>query len=126
MNMLSPKPVIAHVVRTWRVLPGMTFSLTEDAEGRLWIAESCPAGTHFWTVAQAAELIGGARTRRALTAAIRAGRRLEQERLQPVPLDARRGRMPHATPLQREQAEKLVRQKIEARPISGARPLTLA
>ena len=31
----------------------MTFALVEDVEKRLWVVESCPAGTQFWTVAQA-------------------------------------------------------------------------
>ena len=77
MSLLSPKPVIARVVRTWRVHPGMTFALVEDVERHLWIVEPCPAGTHFWTVAQAAELPQGARTRHALQQAIREGRQLE-------------------------------------------------
>jgi hypothetical protein len=55
----------------------MTFALVEDIEQHVWIVESCPAGTQFWTIAQAAELPQGTRTRSALQAAVREGRRLE-------------------------------------------------
>lgn len=78
MNSLSPKPIIAQVVRTWRVPPGLTFALVKDIEGCVWVVESCPAGTHFWTVAQAADLPQGARTRAALREIVREGRKLEQ------------------------------------------------
>ncbi len=74
MSQISPKPVIANVIRVWEVPPGMTFSLIEDVERRVWIMESCPAGTHFWTVAQAAELPQGARTGAALQEILSAAR----------------------------------------------------
>jgi hypothetical protein len=77
MSTLSPKPVIARTLRTWRVHPGMTFALVEDIEQRVWIVESCPAGTQFWTIAQAAELPQGTRTRSVLQEAIRVGRKRE-------------------------------------------------
>jgi hypothetical protein len=48
----------------------MTYAVVEDIDGRLWIEESCPVGTHYWTVEQAAALPAGARTRRALEEAI--------------------------------------------------------
>src|SRR5690349_15201324 len=74
MSQISPKPVIAKVVRAWNVSPGMTFSLIEDVERRVWIMESCPVGTHFWTVEQAAELPQGARTGAALREIVSAAR----------------------------------------------------
>jgi hypothetical protein len=63
MSLLSPKPIIARVVREWRVSPGMTFALALDVENRVWVTQSCPAGTQFWTVTQAAHLLCGPRTR---------------------------------------------------------------
>ena len=48
----------------------MTYAVVEDIDGRLWIEESCPVGTHYWTVEQAAALPAGIRTRRALDEAI--------------------------------------------------------
>lgn len=79
MSSLSPKPIIAHVYRRWRVPPGLTFALVQDVERRIWVVESCPVGTQFWTVEQAAQLPQGLRTRRVLQEAIRAGRRLEAQ-----------------------------------------------
>jgi hypothetical protein len=87
MSRISPKPVINQMVRAWRVQPGMTFAVVEDIEGNTWIVESCPAGTHFWTVAQAAELNPGLRTRRALQEAILVGReRAELNRIPSLPV----------------------------------------
>jgi hypothetical protein len=80
MKPISPKPIIARVVRTWCIPPGLTFALVEDVERQFWVVESCPVGTHFWTVAQAAQLPRGARTRRVLEEVIRAGQRLAQTR----------------------------------------------
>ena len=54
MKTMSPKPIIARVFRRWSVPPGLTFALVQDVEQQLWIVESCPVGTQFWTVAQAA------------------------------------------------------------------------
>src|SRR5689334_964981 len=89
MTQISPKPIIARTVQTWRVPPGMTFALVEDVEHCIWIVESCPAGTHFWTVAQAEQLPQGARTRDALQAALRAARALEREKAQHKPATRR-------------------------------------
>lgn len=82
MSEISPKPVIANVIRVWDVPPGMTFSLVEDAERRIWIMEACPVGTHFWSVEQAAELPQGARTGSALREIISAAHQhIEAQRL---------------------------------------------
>jgi hypothetical protein len=81
MSSVSPKPIIAQVARRWQISPGLTFALVRDVEGRVWIVQSCPAGTQFWTVAQAAQLPRGAQTRQALCEAVQAGRRLEQRSL---------------------------------------------
>ncbi len=87
MSLLSPKPIIAHVVRPWRVPPGLTYALVQDVQKRVWIVESCPAGTHFWTLEQAAQLPQGARTRRALQEALRLGQEWEQQsRPAPAPV----------------------------------------
>ena len=80
MKTMSPKPIIARVLRSWSVPPGLTFALVQDVEKQVWVVESCPVGTHFWTVAQAAELPRGARTRRVLEEVVRLGQRLEQAR----------------------------------------------
>jgi hypothetical protein len=79
MSLMSPKPIIAHVHRTWRVPPGMTYAVVEDVESRVWVVESCPAGTHFWTVDQTLRLPQGAKTRRVLQEVIREGRRREEK-----------------------------------------------
>lgn len=85
MSLLSPKPIISQVHRTWSVSPGMTFALVEDEERVLWVEESCPAGTHFWSLEQATVLPLGDRTRPVVAEAVLEGRRIEQARQhQPV------------------------------------------
>jgi hypothetical protein len=79
MSRIAPKPIIADVLQTWRVPQGMVYSLVADVEQNVWIVESCPAGTHFWTVEQATQLPQGSRTRAALQEAVRLGRLLEKE-----------------------------------------------
>ena len=56
MSRIAPKPIVSQIVRTWDVPPAMSFAVVEDIEGRFWIEKSCPVGTHYWTVQQAAEL----------------------------------------------------------------------
>ncbi len=79
MSRVAPKPIIAEVLRTWRVSPGMIYSLVADIERNVWIVETCPAGTQFWTLHQAAQLPQGSRTRAALQEALQEGRLLERE-----------------------------------------------
>ncbi len=79
MSRIAPKPIIADVLQTWRVPQGMIYSLVADVEQNVWIVETCPAGTHFWTVEQAAQLPQGSRTRATLQEAVRQGRLLEKE-----------------------------------------------
>lgn len=79
MSSIAPKPIIKDALQTWRVMPGMTYALVLDIEQNIWIVESCPAGTQFWTVEQAAQLSHGSRTRAALQEAVRAGRLLAKE-----------------------------------------------
>ena len=74
MNRIAPKPIIARVVKTWRVPPGMTYALVEDMEQSVWVVQSCPAGTQFWTVAQAESLPSGRYTRKPLREAIIMGK----------------------------------------------------
>jgi hypothetical protein len=121
MTQISPKPIISRTVQTWRVSPGMTFALVEDVEHRVWIVESCPAGTHFWTLAQAQQLPQGARTREALKAAIQAGRELEREAeaRKPARKPARREALPsydiptrYALPLDRQRRTTRARQTV--------------
>jgi hypothetical protein len=52
----------------------LTFALVQDMEQRFWVVETCPAGTHVWTLDQAADLATGTRTRQALREIIREGR----------------------------------------------------
>ena len=88
MSLLSPKPIIARVYRSWRILPGFMLALVEDLERCLWVVESCPAGTQCWTMAQASTLILGPRTHHALAEAVNMGRRIEQARLsRPLPVE---------------------------------------
>lgn len=77
---MFPKPAIDRIVSTWTVEPGMEFALVIDVDRRVWIRQSCPVGTHFWTVGQAAELAFGIGAGAALLEAIRAGQRLEASR----------------------------------------------
>ncbi len=77
MRTLSPKPLIAEILQTWRIAPGMSFALISDVERRLWVQESCPVGSHFWTLEQADELVLGDRTQGALRELITAGREYE-------------------------------------------------
>ncbi len=78
MSRIAPKPIIARVLKTWRVLPGMTFALVEDMEQSVWVVESCPAGTQFWTVEQAANLPQGRHTGHPLKAAVALGKTHEK------------------------------------------------
>lgn len=78
MSRIAPKPIIARVIKTWKVLPGMTFALVEDMEQSVWIVESCPAGTQFWTVEQSQNLPQGRHTGHALKAAIALGKTHER------------------------------------------------
>jgi hypothetical protein len=70
------RPVIARVFKIWEAPPGLTYALVADVERNLWVVESCPAGTHLWTLAQAAELPRGRHTRGPLDCAVRMGRTL--------------------------------------------------
>jgi hypothetical protein len=76
VSRLSPKPIIAHVAQTWDVPPGMKIALVEDIERCVWVVESCPVGTHFWTLAQAQSLPQTGRVGQALRAAVAAGHQL--------------------------------------------------
>jgi hypothetical protein len=78
MNSNDGRPIVARVIRKWEVPPGLTYALVVDVEGSVWVVEACPAGTHFWTLARAAELPRGDRTRSALNAAVRLGRTLQR------------------------------------------------
>ena len=87
MSRISPKPMMMQTIRRWDVQPGMTYAVTEDTDGRLWIEESCPVGTHYWTVEQAAELPGGFRTQHALQEAVSlAWERLSLDQLPTLPV----------------------------------------
>ena len=88
MNALSPKPLIAEVLQSWRIAPGMTFSLISDVERQLWVQESCPIGSHFWTLQQAESLIVGERTGTALKELISVGHEyVERHRIELAQLD---------------------------------------
>lgn len=78
MSRISPKPIIARVAETWRVAPGMTFAVVEDMEQNVWIVQSCPAGTQFWTTEQFADLPQGRATRKVMQAALALGRSTER------------------------------------------------
>ena len=84
MRPFSPRPVIVRVHHTWSITPGMSFSVVEDIERKVWIVESCPAGAQYWNLAQASMLTGGDKTGDPLEAAIVAGSVLQNR------LDARR------------------------------------
>jgi hypothetical protein len=82
--MVTPKPIIAQVLRTLRVPPGMVYALVADLEQNIWVVESCPAGTRFWTLEQAAELSHGPRTHRALQEILNLGRETQRRKQAPV------------------------------------------
>ena len=102
MSRIAPKPVISQVVRTWDVQPGMTFAVVEDIDGRIWIQESCPVGTQYWTVEQAAELPEGQRTQRALQEAVALG--CERLSLYQLPKLPTLGSDAHAAPVRSRRA----------------------
>jgi hypothetical protein len=79
MRLRLPKPIISRTHRTWRIPPGMIFALVEDVEHKLWVVESCPAGTQFWTLEQASELELGTRTQGTLQEAVALGRQMQAE-----------------------------------------------
>lgn len=81
MSRITPKPIIARVAQTWEAGMGMKIALVEDMERNVWVVESCPAGTHFWTLAQAQDLIHGGRTGQALRTAVTMGRALNASAL---------------------------------------------
>jgi len=114
MKTMSPQPVIARVLRRWSVPPGLTFALVQDVEKQVWVVESCPVGTHFWTVAQAAELPRGARTRRALEEIVRLGQRLDQ---------AWNARQAAALPRSISRASAAPEVLLNRAPVESARPL---
>jgi hypothetical protein len=82
--MATPKPIIAQVLRTLRVPPGMIYALVADMEQNLWVVESCPAGTRFWTLEQAADLSQGPRTHRALQEILNLGRTMQRRKQEEV------------------------------------------
>ena len=84
-TLTAPKPIIAETVQTWRVAPGMIYALVRDIEKNVWIVESCPAGTHFWTLAQAANLPAGRSSRTAIQSALRAAESLTAAEMPSVP-----------------------------------------
>jgi hypothetical protein len=55
----------------------MSFSVAQDIEDRVWIVETCPAGTQFWSISQAGMLTGGEKTGDPLESAIALGRSLQ-------------------------------------------------
>ncbi len=116
-RMVSSKPIINQVLRSLRVPPGMTYALVEDIERKLWVVESCPAGTHFWTLEQAAELPQGPRTHRALSEILNLGRetmRLNQRAVV---------RVPTAAPLRPVAEQSRERSGSRRQRIESARPL---
>ena len=86
MSKLAPKPIIASVIQTWNVDPGMKIALVEDLECQTWIVESCPAGTHFWTPVQARSLSHTGRVGAAIRAALSTVNKLPSAAKQVQPL----------------------------------------
>lgn len=99
MTEIATKPILAQTLRTWRVEPGMIYAVGVDAEGKTWVVESCPVGTHYWTVSQAMQLPFGSRTRTALREAIALAK--EREQLDTLPGLPNLG-FSETLPLQRE------------------------
>jgi hypothetical protein len=114
MKTMSPQPIIARVLRRWSVPPGLTFALVQDVEKQVWVVESCPVGTHFWTVSQAEELPRGVRTRRVLEEAVRLGQRLDQ---------ARNERQSAALPRSLSRASVAPEPLLKRAPVESVRPM---
>lgn len=70
MRSVAPRPVVIRVHKTWSITPGMSFSVVEDIDRKVWIVEACPAGSQYWNLGQAAMLTGGDKTGDPLEAAI--------------------------------------------------------
>jgi hypothetical protein len=62
----------------------MIYALVADMEQNLWVVESCPAGTRFWTLEQAADLSQGPRTHRALQEILNLGRTMQRRKQEEV------------------------------------------
>ena len=124
MSRIAPKPIIARVAQTWDAGMGMKIALVEDMERKVWVVESCPAGTHFWTLAQAQELAQGSRVGQALRAAVAAGRALNVPTMPQMPAPVAAA-PPIPRIFERETAPRIDRrsQPVEA---GAARPLRRA
>ncbi len=79
MRSISPRPVIVRNHKTWSITPGMSYTVSEDVNGIIWVAESCPAGTQFWTPEQVEMLSGGERTGDPIEAAATYGKQLQMK-----------------------------------------------
>ena len=121
MSRIAPKPIIARVAQTWDVPPGMKIALVEDVEKNVWVVESCPVGTHFWTLAQAQQLLQTGRTGHALRAAIAAGNALlsAREAKPSVPMTREIAPRP-ITPDYREMRRPLMSRESVIRPLRRA------
>lgn len=121
VSRIAPKPMIARVVQTWDVPPGLKIALVEDVEKCVWIVESCPVGTQFWTLAQAQELPQSGRTGHALRAAVAAGDALLAAREpQPVVPMTREITAKPAQPIYREERRPLSSRESVVRPLRRA------
>ena len=78
MQAVSPRPVVVKNHQTWTITPGMSYTVAQDIDNRVWIVEACPAGTQFWTLSQAGMLTGGDKTGDPLAAAIGYARELQK------------------------------------------------
>jgi hypothetical protein len=119
LNTISSKPILTRFVQSWHVSPGMVFAVAIDTQRQIWIVESTPVGAYFWTVEQAMELPQGMRTRRALRAAIRLGRRLQEEARQAA---AEALKLPDMLPRFDEEADRSTSPAIETKEETDVTP----
>ena len=100
---------------------GMKIALVEDVEKRVWVVESCPVGTHFWTLAQAQELAQSGRTGHALRAAVAVGDALLAARETQLTVSTTR-KVPVKTvqPMYREERRTLASRESVTRPLRRA------
>ena len=121
VSRIAPKPIIARVAQTWDVPPGMKIALVEDVEKNVWIVESCPVGTHFWTLAQAQQLSHAGRAGQTLRAAIAAGNALLSAReIKPAVPMTREIAVRPMPPVYREMRRPLTVRESVARPLRRA------
>ena len=96
-NLLTPS--IHQVLATYELPMRTVVSLVEDMDAHLWVIESCPVGTKFWTVHQAKALDIPGKVGNAIRMAVRAAVRHQQMSRIPRVIHSHRNPILAETPL---------------------------